>query len=92
MAALKEYKEADAALNVAYKKLVAILHDDQKKQLVKAQQAWIKFRDCEAEFLSTRVSPGQMQNEMFYLMAADVTAQRTKQLNEARKDFQEEMK
>lgn len=53
--AAKDYEEADAALNKAYKEAMARLDaSEQKEKLKEAQRAWIKFRDlhCECEYLS----------------------------------------
>lgn len=53
--AAREYKEADAALNKAYKEAMARLTSkEQKDKLKEAQKAWIKFRDlhCESEYLT----------------------------------------
>jgi uncharacterized protein YecT (DUF1311 family) len=42
----KEFSDADAELNDVYHKLVATIDDAaEKSSLVKAQAAWIKFRD-----------------------------------------------
>lgn len=49
-----ELKVQDAALNAAYRKLVADRTPDQKAGLLKAQRAWIAFRDADC---AARYSP-----------------------------------
>src|SRR5476651_1705574 len=46
------YRKADAALNVAYKDIIARLKGDAAttKLLVAAQKAWIGYRDAECDF------------------------------------------
>ncbi len=44
-----EYKQADAALNTAYKSVMAVLDDGQKTLLREAQRAWIPYRDADVE-------------------------------------------
>jgi uncharacterized protein YecT (DUF1311 family) len=47
-----EYEVQDAALNAAYRTLIADMTPDQKGGLKKAQRAWIAFRDadCRARY------------------------------------------
>ena len=49
-----ELKVQDAALNAAYRALVADMTPDQKAGLQKAQRAWIAFRDADC---AARYSP-----------------------------------
>ncbi|CAN1549928.1 Lysozyme inhibitor LprI, N-terminal [Caulobacteraceae bacterium] len=49
-----ELKVQDAALNAAYRTLVADLTPDQRGGLQKAQRAWIAFRDADC---ASRYSP-----------------------------------
>lgn len=49
-----ELKGQDAALNAAYRALVADMTSDQKAGLQKAQRAWIAFRDADC---AARYSP-----------------------------------
>lgn len=49
-----ELKIQDAALNTAYRSLVADMTPDQKSGLQKAQRAWIAFRDADC---AARYSP-----------------------------------
>jgi uncharacterized protein YecT (DUF1311 family) len=45
-----ELDRQDARLNDNYKKLMSKLSRDRKKALLKAQRAWIKFRDANCDF------------------------------------------
>jgi len=43
----------DSLLNKYYKKLLAVLKGDDKKNLVQAQKAWLSFRDTELKLIET---------------------------------------
>jgi len=46
----EELDRQDARLNDAYKKLMSKLSHDRKKALLKAQRAWIKFREANCDY------------------------------------------
>jgi|SRR6476620_10363089 len=46
----EELDRQDARLNDAYKKLMSKLSPDRKKALLKAQRAWIKFREANCDY------------------------------------------
>jgi uncharacterized protein YecT (DUF1311 family) len=46
----EELDRQDARLNDAYKKLMSKLSRDRKKALLKAQQAWVKFREANCDY------------------------------------------
>jgi uncharacterized protein YecT (DUF1311 family) len=46
----EELDRQDARLNDAYKKLMSKLSPDRKKVLLKAQRAWIKFREANCDY------------------------------------------
>jgi uncharacterized protein YecT (DUF1311 family) len=46
----KELDRQDARLNNAYKKLTSKLSRDRKNALLKAQRAWIKFREANCDY------------------------------------------
>ncbi|KQV83738.1 lysozyme inhibitor LprI family protein [Rhizobium sp. Root1220] len=81
---------ADKALNVQYKKtraaMVAIdsdLEADMKgaeKALVKAQRAWIEYRDAECEAEGFQARGGTMEPMLVAGCIANVTDARTKEL------------
>ncbi|WP_188079868.1 lysozyme inhibitor LprI family protein [Neorhizobium sp. P12A] len=88
----RDYKAADAELNVQYKETRATmvswdadLDDDLKgaeKALLKAQRAWVDYRDgeCEAEGFEAR--GGTMEPMLVSACLASVTRERTKQLKQ----------
>jgi uncharacterized protein YecT (DUF1311 family) len=91
----RDYKAADVELNVQYKKTRAAmvgwdadLEEDQKgaeKALLKAQRAWVDYRDgeCEAEGFEAR--GGSMEPMLVSACLATVTRERTKQLKDLAK-------
>lgn len=52
--AAQAYKQADASLNKAYRAATARLQDDagRRDSLVRAQRAWLAFRDAECQFVA----------------------------------------
>lgn len=56
------YKKSDARLNAVYGQIVARLAGDAdtKAKLVKAQKAWIGFRDAECAFRASGVEGGSI--------------------------------
>jgi uncharacterized protein YecT (DUF1311 family) len=86
----RDYQAADKELNVQYKKTRAAmtawdsdLEDNLKgaeKALIKAQRAWVDYRDgeCEAEGFSAR--GGTMEPMLVSNCLATVTRQRTREL------------
>jgi uncharacterized protein YecT (DUF1311 family) len=68
----KSFKQADAQLNTIYQRMLkAIVRSDTRDNFIKAQRAWISFRDAEAEF---RASSGARGGIAF---ATDFMAERT---------------
>jgi uncharacterized protein YecT (DUF1311 family) len=79
----QEYKEADAALNVTYKRLMEKLIPGRKTQLKAAQTAWIKFRDAHCRFDSTPYRGGTMAPTVYYGCITAMTKARTEELQKA---------
>lgn len=83
---------ADKALNAQYKKtraaMVAIdkdLDGDMKgaeQALVKAQRAWIDYRDAECDAFGFQARGGTMEPMLVAGCLADITDKRTKELKE----------
>jgi uncharacterized protein YecT (DUF1311 family) len=48
----EQYQKVDKELNSVYNKLIKKLNETDKKNLVEAQKAWIKFRDLDCKFQS----------------------------------------
>lgn len=83
--AAQEYKAADKELNDLYKQITARLKDDPKAKqlLVKAQRAWIGFRDAECEFSASGVEGGSV----YPLIHTDCITAQTKARVEAFKTY-----
>ena len=81
--ASKAARTADAAMNARYKKLMAVLHPSEKTALKKAQRAWLRYRDAEAEFLSLRSQGGTVYPMVYTQNVAGLTRQRTQELTAA---------
>lgn len=76
------YKKADKELNQVYNQLVAMLNEKEKARLVKAQRAWITFRDAHAHFSAGMYEGGSMQPLMHATAMKEVTMQRIEQLKQ----------
>lgn len=83
--AAQESKAADHELNSLYKQITARLKDnpDAKNMLVKAQRAWIGFRDAECEFSASGVEGGSV----YPLIYGDCITAQTKARVEAFKTY-----
>ncbi len=87
-----DFDTADKALNVQYKKtraaMVAIdadLDKDMKgaeKALIKAQRAWVDYRDGECEAQGFQARGGSMEPMLVSGCKADLTKKRTKELKD----------
>ncbi len=75
----QEFEVQDAALNAAYRALVADMTSDQKAGLKKAQRAWIAFRDADCR---ARYSPdwGTFSNLTSNMCMVQRTVERTLEL------------
>lgn len=83
--AAQQYKAADKELNDLYKQITTRLKDDPKAKqlLVKAQRAWIDFRDAECEFSASGVEGGSV----YPLIHTDCITAQTKARVEAFKIY-----
>lgn len=72
------YQEADAELNQLYQKIESRLADnhDAKQELIKAQRAWIAFRDAECRFAASGVEGGSAYPEVYQSCQEDLTRAR----------------
>lgn len=86
-AAGRDYKKTDQEMNAAYKKLMNVLDRDQKADLKTAQVAWLKFRDAEGEFLSSKAKGGTIHPMIHAAHLAHITQERTRELKSAYKLF-----
>jgi len=81
-----KYKKADAELNKVYKELVALLSPERKALLVKAQRAWITFRDTHCRFTDSSYEGGSMQPMIYAMCMQEITEQRVKQLKQEKEE------
>jgi uncharacterized protein YecT (DUF1311 family) len=87
---LKKLADADAELNKAYRQLLSRLGD--KKWAVKlrtAQQAWIKYRDANCDYVSEFSGGGSAVTFEYNFCLADMTTARTKELQEMLNNIKE---
>jgi uncharacterized protein YecT (DUF1311 family) len=81
-----EYKKADTKLNQTYQQLAAMLDDDEKTQLKNAENAWLKYRDTNCEFVADQYKGGSIRPMIAAICLADVTSNRTTELKNQIKD------
>jgi uncharacterized protein YecT (DUF1311 family) len=82
----KEYKAADVVLNQVYRQLVSKLDDEEKSQLKEAQNAWLKYRDSNCEFVADQYKGGSIRPTIHGLCLAEMTRNRTLELKQQIKD------
>lgn len=81
------YQQADARMTVAYEALMARLDDAGRSKLRAAQQAWLKFRDAEADFQADAARGGTLAPLLRASTLADLTELRLQQLSKAAKEM-----
>jgi uncharacterized protein YecT (DUF1311 family) len=86
-AAGKDFAQADAEMNRAYKKLITALKPKQQKNLRESQRQWLKFRDAETKFRSSEFEGGSAYPMVYSGHMAGLTRHRTKELTETHKNF-----
>ncbi|MEM0997247.1 MAG: lysozyme inhibitor LprI family protein [Bacteroidota bacterium] len=79
--AQREFKAADQALNVAYKKLMALVDDDLEAKIRQAQRTWVKFRDESCECERFLYDGGSISPLIWANCRTRATQQRTEELN-----------
>ena len=84
--ASEEFARADAQLNQVYQELLPMLSPQRKEQLIKAQKAWILFKEANCEFEASRVSGGSMEP---LIRATCLTEQTTKRTADLQRYLQE---
>ena len=80
--ALRELDAADAALNAEYRQIVARLAGaaEARQLLIKAQRAWVAFRDAECTFSESDTQGGSIHPMMDSMCRTGLTKARTKNL------------
>lgn len=78
-----EFQKADKALNSAFKQVAHRLADDpaSKERLIRAQRAWIAFRDAECIFRSSGEDGGSAAPMVIAGCKTTVTEDQTRQLD-----------
>ena len=74
------YQRNDKKLNQVYQKLLPKYSGSQRQKLIAAQQAWIKFRDLSCTFEESYFEGGTMAPMIYSGCLAELTQQRTAQL------------
>jgi uncharacterized protein YecT (DUF1311 family) len=80
-------KRADAAMNAAYQSLSAKLDQRGREKLRAAQQAWLKFRDAEADYQADAARDGTLAPLIAASAQADLTEARRKDLEKAAREL-----
>lgn len=79
--AAQEAAIADEQLNQAYQDLIVNLNPERVDLLRKAQRSWIRFRDRNCQFSSSRFAGGSFQPAAYSNCIERVTKQRTEELH-----------
>ena len=74
------FEETDAELNSQYKQLVEYLDPKNRKRLVVAQRAWVKFRDADCAFVEPREDDGGLVTSDRKICQYRITVQRLEQI------------
>ncbi len=74
------YKASDAKLNQVYRQFTAKLDDDEKTQLKTAQNAWLKYRDTNCDFVADQFKGGTMRPMVAAMCLTEITDNRSKEL------------
>jgi uncharacterized protein YecT (DUF1311 family) len=81
--AAKKYKQADDELNKVYRQLMSKLDNEGHKTSLKtAQQAWLKYRDNNCDFVSFLYQGGSIYSVIVVECRTTLTNTRTKELKE----------
>lgn len=80
------FKAADAALNKAFKQLMAKLDKEGQEELKAAQVAWVVFRDADAKFAAGAARGGSMASMVHEEHRATLTKTRAEDLKSALAD------
>jgi uncharacterized protein YecT (DUF1311 family) len=77
---LLRYRQADAAMTAAYEALLGRLDQTRQAKLRRAQRAWLKFRDAEADLQADAARGGTLAPLLRTSALADLTESRREQL------------
>lgn len=75
--AARDFYKADSSLNIIYKQLLSkISEPDQKQLIVKAQRAWILFKEAHCKALAAQYEGGSMKGMILGNCLAEMTKER----------------
>ena len=74
------FKEADKRLNATYNKIYKSLNDQEKKILKDSQNAWIKYRDTNAELMVLPYLRASMHTMVYLGAKTELTDTRIEEL------------
>jgi uncharacterized protein YecT (DUF1311 family) len=78
----KDYRRADDALNLAYKKAMANEDAHGRELLRNAERVWLKFRDAHCQYATSSSEGGSIHPLEYAACVTELTELRTKQLKE----------
>ena len=78
----RDFTAADAQLNALYKKLVALLDAHERVSLVKAQRAWLAWRDAECDYRTISSEGGSIRPMLIGECDTELTANRIKDIKD----------
>ncbi|WP_107852859.1 lysozyme inhibitor LprI family protein [Oceanimonas marisflavi] len=78
----QEYLVADKALNETYGRLMDSLSPNRRQKLKTAQRAWLRFRDAQAELVSSAWEGGSIRPLIHSEELKRLTEQRTRELQQ----------
>ena len=81
------FEQADAKLNKVYKEFLTTCDGVRKEKLVKAQRAWLGYRDTEAELESDGFRGGTAERMTSAGVLANLTEERAKSLQDTFSSF-----
>jgi uncharacterized protein YecT (DUF1311 family) len=82
-----DYKKSDAELNRVYKDLMGHLTAEQKKAMIDAELAWIRFRDANCACWALPHKGGSLHPLMYFGYMKSMTDDRIKQLKDMKRDL-----
>ena len=86
IAANQHFDVTDFMLNKAYQQLLGSLDNNRKQQLIKAQRAWLKFRDLNANLISSRYEGGSIRPLIHSQTLIEITNNRIAELTKMHLD------
>lgn len=78
----RKLQKADVQLNKNYKSCMNKLDQTAKSKLLKAQRAWIAFRDAQCEFSADEMRGGTLETVLLLGCNASMTEERAEELKD----------